>query len=99
MNDWLAGYNSRYNADYEINLNGPLEIHDEMKKQNLHNRIEIKTLEDEDLEEMNDCEIEVDEDDILPEEPRHAPKEPKHSNKGTKQSKYDNSEAIICKLI
>ena len=31
----------------------------------MQNRIEIKTLEDEDLDEMNDCEIEVDAGDII----------------------------------
>ena len=39
-----------------------------MKKQNMQNRIEIKTLDDEDFDEMNDCEIEVEAEDILPEE-------------------------------
>ena len=47
---------------------GPLEVHDEMKKQNQFNRIELKTLDDEDLEEMNDWEIEVEAQDIIQEE-------------------------------
>ena len=36
-----------------------------MKKQNMQNRIEIKTLEDEDFDEMDDCEIEVEEMNVI----------------------------------
>lgn len=57
-----------YPIYFDANPKGPLEIHDEMKKQNMQNRIEIKTLDDEDFDEMNDCEIEVEAEDILPEE-------------------------------
>ena len=52
----------------EGDIKAPLQVHDEMKKQNQLNRIEIKTLDDEDLEEMNDCEIEVEAEDILEED-------------------------------
>ncbi len=57
--------NSRFSGS---DIKGPLEVHDEMKKQTQLNRIEIKTLDDEDLEEMNDCEIEVEAEDILEED-------------------------------
>lgn len=66
---------------------GPLEVHDEMKKQTNQNRIEIKTLEDEDLEEMNDWEIEVDEEDILQE-----------AHNQITEVKYEDDDAIICKF-
>lgn len=59
---------NHYVNAYDIDLKGPLEIHDEMKKQNKMNKIEIKTLDEEDLEEMNDWEIEVEDDDIIHEE-------------------------------
>lgn len=91
-NSYYPNFADPYLNACDLNIKGPLEIHDEMKKQTNVNRIEIKTLEDEDLDEMNDCEIEVDADDILPEEskqekikdfeklPYSHEKKSKHSN-------------------
>ena len=41
-------------------------------KWNNQNRIEIKTLDDEDLDEMDDCEIEIEDDDVIPNAPSNS---------------------------
>ena len=65
---FYPNYSSSHVKTFDIDLKGPLEIYDEMKKQNHANRIEIKTLDDEDFDEMNDWEIEVETEDIITEE-------------------------------
>lgn len=63
---WIgSSQNGSIPSVLEASERSPFEVHEEMKKQNMQNRIEIKTLEDEDFDEMDDCEIEVEEMNVI----------------------------------
>jgi len=87
-----SGVGNSYSGIYDSESNGPLDVHIEMKKQNVENRIEIKTLDDEDLDEMNDCEIEVEEEDIIHEDA-------KQSSASKKSKNSSNHKKVMKKVI
>lgn len=87
---YFPNFADPYSNAFDLNIKGPLEVHDEMKKQTQINRIEIKKLEDEDFDEMNDCEIEIDAEDIMPEDSKES------KDKGFEKLPYSHEKSKNC---